>query len=143
MLSAASDSFNLLFRALQDANRAQILSRPQIMTVDNKAGFVQVGQRVSRITGVINNGLTTQVVPTDVDVGLILEVLPRVGADGLISMQIRAERSAINQNVSTPIPTANGAREHPCDRHHQRRNHHHRLQRPDRGVRWPDPEATQ
>ncbi len=48
--------------------------------------------------GSFNNGLNTQIVPTDIDVGLILEVLPRVGADGLISMQIRAERSAINQS---------------------------------------------
>jgi len=104
VLSAASESFNLLLRALQDANRAQILSRPQIMTVDNKVGFVQVGQKVARVTGVINNGVAgTQVVTEDIDIGLILEVLPRVGADGLISMQIRAERSAISPTGGTPI----------------------------------------
>lgn len=106
VLSAASESFNLLLRALQDANRAQILSRPQIMTVDNKVGFVQVGQKVARITDVINNGVAgTQVVTEDIDIGLILEVLPRVGADGLISMQIRAERSAISPTGGTPIST--------------------------------------
>jgi len=104
VLSAASESFNLLLRALQDANRAQILSRPQIMTVDNKSGFVQVGQQVARVTGVINNGVAgTQIVTEDIDIGLILEVLPRVGADGLISMQIRAERSAISPVGGTPI----------------------------------------
>ncbi len=106
VLSAASDSFNLLLRALQDANRAQILSRPQIMTVDNKSGFVQVGQQVARITGVINNGNAgTQVVTQDIPIGLILEVLPRVGADGLISMQISATRSSINPIGGTPIST--------------------------------------
>jgi general secretion pathway protein D len=106
VLSAASDSFNLLLRALQDANRAQILSRPQIMTVDNKSGFVQVGQRVARITDVINNGVAgSQVVTADIDIGLILEVLPRVGADGLISMAIRVERSSINPTGGTPIST--------------------------------------
>ncbi len=106
VLSAASESFNLLLRALQDANRAQILSRPQIMTVDNKVGFVQVGQKVARVIGVQNNGTagsSTNV--TDIDIGLILEVLPRVGADGLISMQIRAERSAISLIGGTPIST--------------------------------------
>ena len=106
VLSAASESFSLLLRALQDANRAQILSRPQIMTVDNKVGFVQVGQKVARVTGVINNGAAgSQVVTSDIDVGLILEVLPRVGADGLISMQIRAERSAVSATGGTPIST--------------------------------------
>ncbi|MGV3483002.1 MAG: secretin N-terminal domain-containing protein, partial [Planctomycetaceae bacterium] len=108
VLSAASDSFNLLLRALQDANRAQILSRPQIMTVDNKAGFVQVGQQVARVTGLSQQG--TNLPPildvADTPIGLILEVLPRVGADGLISMQIRAERSSIDDpNSGTPIGT--------------------------------------
>ncbi len=108
VLSAASDSFSLLLRAMQDANRAQILSRPQIMTVDNKAGFVQVGQRVARVVGLqqgsVNFAPLLEI--EDIDIGLILEVLPRVGADGLISMQIRAERSSIDDtNTGTPIGT--------------------------------------
>ena len=114
VLSAASESFSLLFRALQDANRAQILSRPQIMTVDNKAGFINVGQLVARI-----NGLQTQAVGlppilsvADEEVGLTLEVLPRVGADGLISMLILARRSEIDRTAGagTAIGTdQNGA----------------------------------
>jgi type II secretory pathway component GspD/PulD (secretin) len=110
VLSAASDSFSLLLRALQDANRAQILSRPQIMTVDNKVGFVQVGQRVARIIGLSQGGVNFAPILNieDIDIGLILEVLPRVGADGLISMLIRAERSDIDTTTNgTPIGTTN------------------------------------
>ena len=106
VLSAASESFSLLLRALQDANRAQILSRPQIMTVDNKAGFINVGQQVARV-----NGLQTQAVGVppilsieDIEVGLTLEVLPRVGADGLISMLILARRSEIDRTPGTGTP---------------------------------------
>lgn len=108
VLSAASDSFSLLLRALQDANRAQILSRPQIMTVDNKVGFVQVGQRVARIIGLSQGSINFAPLLNvqDIDIGLILEVLPRVGSDGLISMLIRAERSDIDTtNAGTPIGT--------------------------------------
>ena len=73
-------------------------------------GFVQVGQKVARVTGVINNGAAgSQVVTEDIDIGLILEVLPRVGADGLISMQIRAERSAVSATGGTPISTSGTA----------------------------------
>jgi len=109
VLSAASDSFSLLLRSLQDANRAQILSRPQIMTVDNKAGFVNVGQLVARVNGLsqaVNNAPPILDV-TDVEVGLTLEVLPRVGADGLISMQILARRSEVDETpgAGTPIGT--------------------------------------
>lgn len=106
VLSAASESFSLLLRALQDANRAQILSRPQIMTVDNKAGFVNVGQLVSRINGLQQNaaGIPPVLSATDVEVGLTLEVLPRVGADGLISMQILARRSEVDRTTGTGTP---------------------------------------
>lgn len=106
VLSAASESFSLLLRALQDANRAQILSRPQIMTVDNKAGFVNVGQLVSRVNGLQQNvaGVPPILSATDVEVGLTLEVLPRVGADGLISMQILARRSEVDRTTGTGTP---------------------------------------
>ena len=50
------------------------------------------------MTGVINNGVAgTQVVTQDVEVGLIMHVLPRVGADGLIVMDIDATRSERGQ----------------------------------------------
>ncbi len=109
VLSAASDSVNILIRALQDAGRAQVLSRPQIMTLDNTEGFVLVGQKVARINGFTAQGNTGVITPlvTDVDVGLILRVRPRVGADGLIIMDIDATRSVVNTNqaLATQIPT--------------------------------------
>ena len=85
MLSASSENVSVLLRALDQSGSMEVLSRPQIMTVDNTVGFVQVGQQVARVTSVINNGVAgTQVVTTDIPVGIILEVRPRVGSDGLI-----------------------------------------------------------
>jgi type II secretory pathway component GspD/PulD (secretin) len=103
VLSAASESFSFLLRSLQDAGRAQILSRPQIMTVDNKAGFINVGQLVSRPSGLQQGQLGTPplLVVADIEVGLTLEVLPRVGADGLISMLILARRSDVDRTPGT------------------------------------------
>src|SRR5690606_4985904 len=43
VLSAASESISILVRALQDAGRLQVLSRPQVMALDNQVAFVQVG----------------------------------------------------------------------------------------------------
>ncbi|TWU39894.1 Type II secretion system protein D precursor [Novipirellula aureliae] len=109
VLSAASESVSLLLRTLQDSERLQILSRPQIMTMDNTEGFVQVGRQIARVTGVINNGISgTQVVTEDIEVGLIMNVRPRVGADGLIVMDIDATRSARDENSGTTIPTGDG-----------------------------------
>lgn len=106
VLSAASESVSLLLRTVQESGRGQILSRPQIMTMDNTDGFVQVGRQIARVTGVINNGINgVQTVTEDVEVGLILRVRPRVGADGLIVMDIDATRSDRDDNEGTPVPT--------------------------------------
>jgi type II secretory pathway component GspD/PulD (secretin) len=103
VLSAASESVSMLFRTLQTADRLQILSRPHIMTLDNTEGFVQVGRQVARITDIINNLNGTQLVTEDIEVGLILRVRPRVGADGLIVMNIDATRSERDPQNGTAI----------------------------------------
>ncbi len=109
VLNAASDSVSMLLRTLQDARRLQVLSRPQVMTLDNTEAAVQVGRQIARVTDIVNNGVAgTQVVTEDIDVGLILVVTPRVGADGLIIMNIDATRSDRDQNNGTNVPTGDG-----------------------------------
>jgi type II secretory pathway component GspD/PulD (secretin) len=110
VLSAANESINVILRALQDEGRLQILSRPQIMTLDNVEAFVQVGARVPRLTGTTITA-TGQVNNTeDVDVGLLLTVRPRVSPDGLIIMEVGAEKSEVgNPEDGIPVAiTANG-----------------------------------
>jgi type II secretory pathway component GspD/PulD (secretin) len=108
VLSAASDSVSLLLRTLQDASRLQVLSRPQMMTMDNTEGFINVGRIVARVTGVQNLGVgQSQVITEDIDVGLTLRVRPRVGADGLIVMDIDATRSERDDQNGTLVPTGN------------------------------------
>lgn len=96
VLSAASESVSMLFRTLQTAGRLQIISRPQIMTLDNTEALIQLGQQVARPADVNVNNNTTSIGINEEDVGLILRVSPRVGADGLIVMNIDATRSAVN-----------------------------------------------
>lgn len=93
VLSAGSDSVSVLLRALQESRRLEVLSRPQIMMLDNKPGLVQVGQRVPRITGTqITDAVQQNTITLD-NVGLILSVTPRVSPDGLVVMDIDAENS--------------------------------------------------
>lgn len=109
VLSAASDSVSLLLRTLQNAGRLQILSRPQLMTLDNTEGLVQVGALVPRVTSVTQGGLGVgpTIATADVEVGLILRVTPRVGRDGLIVMNVDATRSAVG-DISQGIPVGFG-----------------------------------
>jgi general secretion pathway protein D len=107
VLSAASESVGVLIRALQDANRLQILSRPQIMTMDNRPAGTLVGQIVPRVQGVTNAQFGQTVNAVDTPVGLELQVWPRVNEDGLIVMQVYVQRSAVD-DVNAGIPVGFG-----------------------------------
>ena len=93
ILSASSESVSILIRALQESRRLEVLSRPQIMTLDNQSAWIQVGKRVPRIVGsrfdqrIMQN--TIELEP----VGLILGVTPRISPDGTVVMEIDAEKS--------------------------------------------------
>lgn len=106
--SAASESVSLFLRTLQIANRLQVLSRPQVMTVDNTTGFINVGQSFPRPTelNVSTQGSVTIGIE-DIDVGITLQVTPRVGADGLIIMDIDASRKNVNFTTGQVIGTSN------------------------------------
>lgn len=107
VLSASSDAVSVLIRALKECRRLEVLSRPQVMTMDNQPAFIQVGQRVPRIQGVTLGqfGQTNNVV--DVNVGIILGVTPRISPDGLVVMEIDAERSRLGPEAEgVPISTS-------------------------------------
>jgi type II secretion system protein D len=96
VFSASSNSVSVLLRALQEKRRLEILSRPQLMALDGQPGQVQVGQNVPRIvaTNIDQFGnQTNSIVPEPV--GLILQVVPRISPDGLVVMQITANKSEV------------------------------------------------
>lgn len=104
ILSASNESVNVLLRALEQSSRAQILSRPQIQTLDNQAARIQVGALVPRITGTTSStvGVTNPTVE-DTPVGIILQVQPRTSPDGTIVMSVYAEKSFVGPDA-TGIP---------------------------------------
>lgn len=109
VLSASSEAVGVLLRALQTANRAQILNRPMITTLDNRLASTQIGQLVPRVTGISQAGVGVpqQIQTADAEVGLILQVLPRVNQDGLILMEVRVENSSVG-DPDTGIPIGFG-----------------------------------
>jgi type II secretion system protein D len=103
ILSASSENVSVLIRALREKRRIDVLSRPQVMTLDNQPAFIQVGQRVPRVALVSLTSLG-QVSNIDlINVGLILGVTPRISPDGTVVMEIDAERSELGPEA-TGIP---------------------------------------
>lgn len=106
VLSASSESVSMLIRALQESRRIEILSRPQVRTLDNQPAYVQVGQRVPRIVSAsVTQFGQTNAIDFD-DVGLILAVTPRISPDGTVVMEIDAEKSSLATEEGIPISTS-------------------------------------
>lgn len=110
VFSAQSDAVNVLVRALAARRTVHVLSRPQIRTTHNTLARIQVGQQVPVVDGVTvtDNFVTPDI--TQQDVGIILQVTPRVTPDGTISMEVYAEKSALASGgvpVFTDVTTGN------------------------------------
>ena len=99
VFSASSSSVSALLRALQENRRLEVLSRPQITALDNQVAIVQVGQRVPRVanTQISTFGQTNTVVYEDV--GIILQVQPRVSPDGMVVMIVEATKSKVGSEA--------------------------------------------
>ncbi len=108
VLSASNESISILIRALQECRRLDVLSRPQVMTLDNQPAFIQVGQRVQLITATTFDqatGIQTNQLGAQQNVGLILGVTPRISPDGLVVMEIDVEKSEVGPE-SEGIPVS-------------------------------------
>jgi type II secretory pathway component GspD/PulD (secretin) len=82
----------------------EVLSRPQLMALDNQPGQVQVGQDVPTVQGVslTEFGQTNNIVYRSV--GLILQVRPQISPDGLVVMEIFANKSEVGpESEGIPI----------------------------------------
>ena len=108
VLSAGNESVNLVLRALKDRNCLRVLSRPQLMTVENLQGRVAVVSNVPRVTGTTITNFGVQNNIADVLVGVTLEVTPRVSPDGMIVMFVNAINSQLGASGVVVATDANG-----------------------------------
>ena len=99
---------NLAFlaRALETRSKANILSTPNILTLDNEEAKIVVGQNVPFITGQFLNQASAgnNVNPFQTierrDVGLTLKVKPQVSEGGTVRLTIYQEVSSIQDTTS-------------------------------------------
>lgn len=102
-LGGASDNFGILVQALAQSTQANLLSTPSITTTDNKPATIVVGQNVPFRTGSFaTDGNTVEPFTTIErrDVGITMQVLPRVTSNGVVRLEIVQEVSSlVNANV--------------------------------------------
>ena len=108
-------TLGVLARFLEGNGAGNVLSTPQLLTLDNEEAKIVIGQNVPFPTGqyASTNGSTSSVNPfTTVerkDVGLTLRVRPQINENGTIKMQIFQEVSNVDASTRGDLngPTTN------------------------------------
>lgn len=95
-------------RALQSRSNTNIISTPNLITLDNEEAKIIVGSNVPFITGQYTNTGTATSSPFQTverkDVGITLRIKPQVGENGTVRMTIFQESSSV---ISQAAGTAN------------------------------------
>lgn len=95
---AIGNDFSILVQALGTSSKSNLLSTPQITTLDNKVGEFVVAQEVPFLTGSILTDSSNVRPYTSIerkDVGITLKVLPRINAGDTIRLEVVQEASSI------------------------------------------------
>jgi general secretion pathway protein D len=95
-----------LARALQTETSTNILSTPNLLTLDNEEARIVIGKNVPFITGqYAQTGTTTTVSPFQTierkDVGITLKVRPQISENGLVKLQIYQEASSVSDSANS------------------------------------------
>lgn len=93
-------AMSALIRALETALGTNILSTPNLITLDNEEARIIVGRNIPILTGsYAQTGTTSTVTPFQTivrqDVGVTLRVRPQISANGIVRMQIFQEVSSV------------------------------------------------
>lgn len=88
---------NAILRALQTNNRANLVSNPTVVTLDNEPIFIHVGETITVVYPSINNqtGTETPGEREKIEIGIKLRVRPQVSNHGFINLTVNPEVSSI------------------------------------------------
>lgn len=84
-----SEDFNVTLRALQQTGKLDVLSRPYLLGSENQTASITVGENVPYISNsrITDTGQTINTVDYR-DIGIILNVTPYIGPDGMVIMDV-------------------------------------------------------
>jgi type IV pilus assembly protein PilQ len=97
---AADYVLNLELSALQDEDKAQLLSNPRVMTTDRCQATITQGTSIPYQSSSNNTGTNTQFI----DALLTLDVTPQVTPSGSINMDLEISRDDVGQLVVNGQP---------------------------------------
>jgi general secretion pathway protein D len=104
-LASGALGLGAVAHALETDGGTNILSTPNVVTLDNELATIRVGQNVPILTGQFTTTSGTNANPFQTidrkDVGLTLKVRPQISEGGTIKLAIYNESSSIDTSVSS------------------------------------------
>jgi len=96
-LNSLNNNFAMKIKALITNKKAKLLANPQILALDGSESLIKItDQVVSKVTTTITQTSTTY--NTEIaDVGIVLNILPKIGDDDYVTMKIRP-------SITDPLP---------------------------------------
>ncbi|MEQ1246741.1 type II secretion system secretin GspD [Acinetobacter soli] len=112
--SNSRKAYGALIQALKTNTKSNLLSTPSIVTMDNEEAYIVVGQNVPFVTGSVSTNSTGVANPyTTVerkDVGVTLKVIPHIGENGTVRLEVEQEVSAVqDKGQATDLITSKRA----------------------------------
>jgi len=98
--------YQAILNFLETYGTTHIVSQPRIAVVNNEEANIMVGTREAYITQTQSQATATTVTSETVefiDVGVKLKVVPKIGADGFITMKLKPEVSSVTRTLTTSL----------------------------------------
>lgn len=107
LVQVLSTDFQATLRAISQAGKTEILSRPSILARNNQQATISLGQVVPLVTGTVLSGVSATPISTITyqSVGIILQVTPFITSDGMVEMVVSPQISELADR-SQWVPTS-------------------------------------
>lgn len=102
----ATDHYKAILNFIDTYGTTNIISQPRIAVVNNEEANIMVGTREAYITQSQSQATSTTVTSETVefvDVGVKLKIVPKIGADGFITMKLKPEVSSVKETITTTL----------------------------------------
>lgn len=104
---ASGDDVRVVLDALSSLTTVNVVSAPRLLVLDNQKARLQVGDQVPVVTQAAQSVTDPDAPIVNAvelkDTGVILEIVPRVGAGGNVTLHVRQEVSDVTQTTTSGI----------------------------------------
>jgi len=106
-LNGVFGDFTAKFSAALDSGKAQVLSSPRIIAMDQEPARINIGEQIQVKTGEVSGGgddATATITYQYVDVGITLDITPTINQNGLVELILSQEVSSQGGKSGDSIP---------------------------------------